>query len=68
LRLRAFFFWNSDARENVKLLDVNFVREWMRFVRHRANLNHECVLANHGLTIERGKAIRVIRGLLVNLS
>jgi hypothetical protein len=34
LRIRAFFFWHSDARENLKLLDVNFVRERMRIVRH----------------------------------
>jgi hypothetical protein len=34
LRIRAFFLWNSDARENLKLLDVNFVWERMRFVRH----------------------------------
>jgi hypothetical protein len=34
LRLRAFFFWNSDARENVKLLDMNFVRQEVRLIRH----------------------------------
>ena len=34
----------------------------------RANLNHEHVLANHGLTIQRGAAIRVIHRVLVNLS
>jgi hypothetical protein len=34
----------------------------------RANLNHESVLANHGLTIQRGEGIRVTRRLLVNLS
>jgi hypothetical protein len=34
LRIRAFFLWNSDARENVKLLDMNFVRQEVRLIRH----------------------------------
>ena len=34
----------------------------------RANLNHESGFANHGVTIKRAAAIRVIRRLLVNLS
>ena len=38
LRIRMFFLWNFDARENVKLLDANFVRERMRFVGHWARL------------------------------
>ena len=34
LRFRAFFLWNSDARKNVKLLDMNFVRQKVRLIRH----------------------------------
>ena len=34
LRIRAFFLWNSDARENVKLLDMNFVLQEVRLIRH----------------------------------
>ena len=34
LRIRAFFLGNSDARENVKLLDMNFVLQEVRLIRH----------------------------------
>ena len=67
LRIRAFFFWNSDARENLKLFDVNFVWERMRFIRHARILATNPSSPIIGLTIQRGEAIRVIRRLLVKL-
>jgi hypothetical protein len=47
---------------------VNFVRERMRFIRHARILTTNPSSPITGLTIQRGEAIRVIRGLLVNLA
>jgi len=64
LRIRALFFWDSDARENVKLFDVNLVSERMRFIRHARIIITNRPSPITGLTIQRGEAIRIIRGLL----
>jgi hypothetical protein len=56
LRIRALFFRDSDARENVKLFDVNFVCERMRFIRHARILTMKPHSPIAGLTIQYREA------------